>query len=292
MEVESDSNKVVVEEGDNVIVPTPSFLVNSDIIESVQIENQSEELRALGLTVYDQSKFEEGILKQVDAALEEQEKLQSLKKKPVTGKQNRKKIFDDVAPNKVQNETEKEKLVRLGQMTPFGTMLTGTKITSQELTSFEKYLLEQEKLRNLKSQHTSKKGKSLKSPTASKEKVVHVLEPTSTTSKSNLTKKKKKNSKQFPDTSSSRKRKSSKDDEEEWNTDDSDWEYSDEETPSKKKKKRKNQADKVIDDGNVEDYQQRLRDWELDDAIVCEEFEGGLKIPSMIWDQVYSIYIL
>jgi cell division septation protein DedD len=287
MEVEGDSNKVVVEEeGDNnVVVPAPSFQVNLDIIESVQIENQSEELRALGLTVYDQSKFEEGILKQVDDALEEQEKLKSLKKKSsIAGKKNKnQQIVCDVVPNKVHSETEREKLVRLGQMTPFGTMLTGNNI-SQELTSFEKYLLEQEKLRNLKSQHTSKKGKSLKNPGTSKEKVVHVLEPTSPT-------KKKKKSKQFPDASSSRKRKSSKDDDE-WNSDDSDWEYSDEETPSKKKKKKKVRNDKVIDDGNMDDYELRLRDWELDEDIECEEFEGGLKIPSMIWDKVSDFQLM
>ena len=168
MEIEDNSNADVTEE---LVIAAPTFQINLEIIESVEIENQSEELRSLGLTVYDQSKFEEGILKQVDDALEEQERLKSSKKTKTT-KKNASSAVNTLPTNGSQNitdETEKEKLVRLGQMTPFGTMLHGNKI-SQELTSFEKYLLEQEKLRKEKSKQTSKKGKALKSTGSSKEK--------------------------------------------------------------------------------------------------------------------------
>merc|ERR1711911_20360 len=53
---------------------TPAtFQVNRDMISCIAVENQPDELKTLGLIVYDQSKFEEGILKQVDDALQEQE---------------------------------------------------------------------------------------------------------------------------------------------------------------------------------------------------------------------------
>ena len=282
MEIEDNSNADVTEE---LVIAAPTFQINLEIIESVEIENQSEELRSLGLTVYDQSKFEEGILKQVDDALEEQERLKSSKKTKTT-KKNASSAVNTLPTNGSQNitdETEKEKLVRLGQMTPFGTMLHGNKI-SQELTSFEKYLLEQEKLRKEKSKQTSKKGKALKSTGSSKEKVAPVLQR-STKKTSSSSPNKKKNS-EGPAGKTRKRKKSKKDSEEEWNSDDSDWEYSDEELSNPSKKKKKNRPDRVTDDGNLNDYQERIKTWQQDDDIDCEEFEGGLKIPLVIWDQV------
>ena len=277
----------------------PNFQVNRDIIENVAIENQSEELRCLNITVYDQSKFEEGILRQVDDALEEQERQKKaiVKKKSKNEKKGKSIITDD----KVQEETEKEKLVRLGQMTPFGTVL-GEKNT--ELTSFEKYLLEQEKLRNEKAKLTSKKGKALKSSTVQApavpqkqltKKEIHRKEGLKRSEK--ISRKDKNSDSDYvpsdiespkPKLVNIPKKRRKKESERDWNTDDSDWEYSDNEDVPKKRKSKK--TDQVIDDGNKNDYNERLA--ELTDFALehqdCEEFEGGYRIPLSIWNQLYN----
>lgn len=281
----------------------PNFQINRDIIESVTVENQSEELRALGITVYDQSKFEEGILRQVDDALEEQERQSKAKKKKLLPKNGREEQnLGEIV--KKQEETEKEKMVRLGQMTPFGTVLGAGKIT-QELTSFEKYLLEQEKLRNDKAKSTSKKGKSLKSPA-----VVRNSSPVKELKKRNaiphrkeITKKHKpvfktngSDSEYIPSdeeshkpevSTTSKKRRRRESNKEEWNTDDSDWEYSDEEVSKKRCIKK---PGRIVDDGNINDYHDRLAElpnFETDNQDY-EEFEGGYRIPLSIWNQLYN----
>lgn len=303
-EVVDNSTNLTEPEENEVPRVISNFQVNRDIIESVAVENQSEELRALGITVYDQSKFEEGILRQVDDALEEQERQKKSKKKAPSSKDERREpVVDEVV--KVQDETEKEKMVRLGQMTPFGTLLKGGKIT-QELTSFEKYLLEQEKLRNEKAKSTSKKGKSLKSPSAlrdcspvkeSRKKGVQVhkkeLPKRCSTqqfgtkhSDSDYVPSDDELSKAKAKTTARKRKKKNAD--EEWNTDDSDWEYSDDEEVSKKRSIKK--PGRVTDDGNINDYRDRLADlpnFESQNQD-CEEFEGGYRIPLTIWNQLYN----
>ena len=148
------------------------FKVNRDIIECVHVDNQSLELRALGLTVYDQSTFEQGILQQVDNALEAQRVRDDARKAAIhklrVG-QPAKNVSETgdllLLTAGGEEETERERLVRLGHATPFGTGLDGRRLQGTgvpNLTSFEKYLLEQEKLRELKN-GKNKKGKSLKS---------------------------------------------------------------------------------------------------------------------------------
>ena len=84
------------------------------------------------------------------------------------------------------------------------------------------------------------------------------------------------------------KKRRKKESERDWNTDDSDWEYSDNEDVPKKRKSKK--TDQVIDDGNKNDYNERLA--ELTDFALehqdCEEFEGGYRIPLSIWNQLYN----
>lgn len=303
-EIAETSTNLSEPEENEVPIVASNFQVNRDIIESVAVENQSEELRALGITVYDQSKFEEGILRQVDDALEEQERRKKSKKKPPLSKDGRKEpVVDECV--KLQSETEKEKMVRLGQMTPFGTLLKGGKIT-QELTSFEKYLLEQEKLKNEKVKSTSKKGKSLKSPSVLRELIpvkesrkkrapVHKKELPNkgSTEKSNA---KHSDSDYVPSDeelpkakakTAVRKRKRN-DVDSEWNTDDSDWEYSDDEETSAKRSVKK--PGRVTDDGNINDYRDRLAELPNfgSQNQDCEEFEGGYRIPLTIWNQLYN----
>ena len=74
-----------------------------------------------------------------------------------------------------------------------------------------------------------------------------------------------------------------------WKTDDSDWEGTDDES-SKKKPRQKDG-----DDGDKERYVARLANWqagrseeEKKEDGRYEEMEGGLKAPSVIWDQLYA----
>lgn len=280
---------------------TSAFQVDRNQIESIAVENQPEELRALGIIAYDQSTFEEGILQQVDNALEKQNKLK---------KQN------VAQPKKVRKETEKEKLIRLGQITPFGTAVSGagTNVSS----SLERYLQEQEKLKQQKKQENGK-GKALKktssftSPTItsksltpqSKEARKNKKSSTSITSrkrnssddeyipeksKTKLSKKRK-----ISSTSSTPSSCGSKDLEDDgdvtyYQTDDSDWESESEVGPASSKRKKK--SGRVIDDGNVNDYHERLAEWKATcgprDEIPCHELEGGYRIPLSVWDSLYN----
>lgn len=303
MDGENESSTSVIDVVENETPRVSSkFQINRDIIDSVSIENQSEELRALGITVYDQSKFEEGILRQVDDALEEQErqkKAANAKKPLVLRDATKEKVVD--LPPKIQQETEKEKMVRLGQMTPFGTVLD-TEHQSNVLTSFEKYLLEQEKLRSDKAKVTSKKGKTLKSavapPTLSprKELAKKVTHSRNKKTLKSSPRKKSSDSEYIPSDKESPKAKLStiqhkkrkKAVEGNGDTDDSDWEYSEDEDAPKKRKTKK--SGQVIDDGNMNDYRERLAEFsnfqmENED---CEEFEGGYRIPLSIWNQLYN----
>ncbi|KAG8232117.1 hypothetical protein J437_LFUL012126, partial [Ladona fulva] len=94
----------------------------------------------------------------------------------------------------------------------------------------------------------------------------------------------------------SKKGKQRRDKEDRWGTDDSDWEYSDEESIRRRRKRSK----KVIDDGNIEDYVDRLKLWEKQQKeesredggetndILFHELDGGLKVPLRIWKRLFS----
>ncbi|PNF23188.1 hypothetical protein B7P43_G02730 [Cryptotermes secundus] len=78
---------------------------------------------------------------------------------------------------------------------------------------------------------------------------------------------------------------------EEWGTDDSDWDYSDEETRCKRRRSSK----KEIDDGNIEDYNERLKLWEEQRGRQAKaeqtgdhEMEGGYKLPRDLWSKLYN----
>jgi DNA excision repair protein ERCC-6 len=332
---ETVSEETSVNQSNDVVdgkIPS-AFQINRDEIESVAVDNQAEELKALGLTVYNQSTFEEGILRQVDSALEEQERLKNAKKVVFKDpqKSNKSKKSENPVVNilPLQEETEQDRLVRLGHMTPFGTVLNAKK-NNQELTSFEKYLLEQEKLKNLKNKGISK-GKSLKTVSRLSSTAEPISIPKKTVlpkkniaaekpSRKNLTSKpnagvvplltrnnkfkasktsrnKDSDSDYIPSdeeeswvkVNSNRKRKRA-DDDDEWNTDDSDWICSEDEgKPREKQRRRKG---RLLDDGNLNDYNDRLSAWkkslEKFDDEDDEEFEGGFKVPKKMWERLYN----
>lgn len=255
----------------------PVFQVNRDIISSIALENQPDELKTLGLVVYDQSRFEEEILKQVDDALQEQEHLKQVKNAAKLQSNSKKKVapVDKFAK---REETEKEKLVRLGHMTPFGTVLKSGEQLAPGLSSFEKYLLEQEQFNNKRAAHkvipNSNKGKSLK--ISQKNQALKDPGPTlnrKQKSKSDVKKhplekhclpRTESDSEYLPSdeevkesTPGKKKRKRKSED---WATDDSDWEYSDEEEdiPRTARKKR---PGRLTDDGRTSDFKDRLALW-------------------------------
>ena len=256
---------------------TPVFQVNRDIISSIALENQSDELKALGLVVYDHSKFEEEVLKQVDDALQEQELQKEVTEGAKVEPNTEKKT---VAIEKIiqREETDREKLVRLGHMTPFGTVLRSEESPAPGLSSFERYLLIQEELNSKKFSSkglpNGNKGKSLKIlPKNNPEKNALLTVKKEPKSKPCLTKQglekrvalhnnsdseylpSEDEVKESTSKTNLRKRKS-----EDWATDDSDWECSDPEEESQcTSKKRK--SGQLIDDGRVIDYKERLALW-------------------------------
>ena len=85
----------------------------------------------------------------------------------------------------------------------------------------------------------------------------------------------------------------------EWHTDDSDWESSDKEEKNddddaineKIAGKKKPQKFRTIDDGDKDIYLERLKEWQDSTALAIdskyEELEGGLRVPSKIWQSLY-----
>ncbi|KAJ9577602.1 hypothetical protein L9F63_005789, partial [Diploptera punctata] len=277
-------------------------------IAEVQLVDETMELQTLGLSVYNQDTLEQGILHQVDQALEE------LDRRKLELQINA--VADDILLEYLncirkmgQEENERDRKIRLGEMTPFGNALgdeTPTTIRSNEgLTEFEKYL-QRRKRRNLVHilvmsgeirshslvptveggkkltlsmirDHKKKPGKLVSEETALDDSEGSEYLP----SESEIEEVKKEDirKKQFYQ------------DSEEWGTDDSDWEYSDEESRAKRRRSTK----KEIDDGNIEDYHERLKFWEEQKARQPEEentgyheMEGGYKIHKNLWTKLYN----
>ncbi|XP_046989241.1 DNA excision repair protein ERCC-6-like isoform X2 [Schistocerca americana] len=254
-----------------------------------------------------------------------------------------------------RKETEMEKKIRLGEMTPFGTVLgnTGNKSAprvDQTLSEFEKYLEAQSKLQQTQRKKVLLKKKALRlncEETAIQEGKSVTPKKKSTPLKKSilLPKKRKKKEKLGSSTSedyqdqlkrpgkllsektaledsdegseyipSEDELREAEDDEkkmrkwegpslhhvkkrrrqklisppEEWCSDDSDWDYSDEERRLKKRKRSK----KEIDDGNADDYMERLKLWEKtrteETVRGDQELEGGYRIPKFLWNKLYN----
>ncbi len=79
-------------------------------------------------------------------------------------------------------------------------------------------------------------------------------------------------------------------------TDDSDWESSSDEGSSRKKFSKRHRGQTTVDDGDREEYLDRLQQWQdqqeggEDDGLDrrYEELEGGLQVPSRIWERLYG----
>nr|XP_018903096.1 PREDICTED: DNA excision repair protein ERCC-6-like [Bemisia tabaci] len=155
----------------------PKFSVDRSAISAIAQPDLAPELQDLNLSVYDQDVFEAAVLKQVDDALEREEAQKKVKIKKVVKNEVKKEegeLSDEneedekgenegsdlnagfVRPsnqlfstNETGTETEAEKQIRLGEITPFGTSIDGPSKSSKkpEMSAFEKYLQDQEKLR-------------------------------------------------------------------------------------------------------------------------------------------------
>ncbi|XP_049854885.1 DNA excision repair protein ERCC-6-like [Schistocerca gregaria] len=268
---------------------------------------------------------------------------------------HRKGLADLLGNDGGRKETEMEKKIRLGEMTPFGTVLgnTGNKSAprvDQTLSEFEKYLEAQSKLQQTQRKKVllKKKALSLNREEAAIQEGKSVIpkKKSSPLKKSILLpKKRKKKEKLGSSTSedyqdqlkrpgkllsektaledsdegseyipSEDELREAEDDEEktrkwegpslhhvkkrrrqklisppeEWCSDDSDWDYSDEERRVKKRKRSK----KEIDDGNADDYMERLKLWEKtrteETVRGDQELEGGYRIPKFLWNKLYN----
>ncbi|XP_059482382.1 DNA excision repair protein ERCC-6-like [Neocloeon triangulifer] len=358
--------------------PKEGFAVNLNLIEEVQQEDQDEEIQNLGLSVYRQETLEQGILQQVDEALERQEKeqeeqnldseiacieteirvaeeqvnkdqsllrvlldsgalrtqmvsirkeqedkrerLQKLKARQKALLQQKYSLYEpevqDCQVKEKEEETAEEKMIRLGEMTPFGTMLASK--TSSEMSGLKKYFAQQAASSKDKAQSVAnKKQKSspLKRNILMPQKRKKKIKLGTKTSKSAFSRRA-----SGPLTSetqtmwldddpdfvpsgdeeddldpyaeiglkkATRKRKIKEvKSESDWHTDDSDWEKSP--RPDTKKSKRKSMA---LDDGSLEDYEARVSLWREQGG--CEEEElhkldGYLEIPMSIWNKLYK----
>ncbi|XP_063234506.1 DNA excision repair protein ERCC-6-like [Bacillus rossius redtenbacheri] len=246
-------------------------------------------------------------------------------------------------------ESEMERKIRLGEMTPFGsTLSTSRALPVKELTEFEKYLLDQSKQQMRKKNSAKAQTKNAvhvgdsmpvkKSPRERASPLKKcILQPKKRKKKVNLgtwtsedyrdqnrkpekpmsetvplddsegseylpseeeweqmQREEKGSRHKAPKKSQPKKRqckKKSSTHPETWDSDDSDWEYSDEESRAKRRSKSR----KEIDDGNLEDFQERLKLWEerqaregaADDGSP-HELENGLKVPAQLWGKLYS----
>ncbi|KAF4528012.1 hypothetical protein B566_EDAN002195, partial [Ephemera danica] len=224
---------------------TSGFHVDRTLIQEIQHDEQDDELQDIGisLSVYHQDDLEQGILAQVDQALEQQEREQEKRRldkqikevsdnirtteqklsqddvmsrvkrgetisiaKALNSRQERERRQQELAnlrckqkeltgkraaldgdtqdqaggsgilEKKAAEESEQERMIRLGEMTPFGTTLSaqqGKRETSAALTDFEKYFKSQASLNKSKLKSTSK-SKSSTEPVPSTSKIAPV----------------------------------------------------------------------------------------------------------------------
>ncbi|TRY63996.1 hypothetical protein TCAL_00795 [Tigriopus californicus] len=163
-----------------------------------------------------------------------------------------------------QAETDQEKKIRLGEMTAFGNVLQ-TKTDSNELSHYNTYVADQRRLNaQIAVDSVSKSSKAVSV------------------------------GRKGQDRSRIRSRTVSSDEDESeappaYGTDDSDWAGTDDEADDDRKKRKRG----LVDDGERADYLKRLDKWqsshEADELNAkSEELEGGLHVPSRIWDQLYN----
>lgn len=178
---------------------------------------------------------------------------------PAPSKSQPESIFDP----ENQTETDQEKKIRLGEMTAFGNVLQ-TKTDSNDLSHYNKYVADQRQLSSQSSVDASVKPKTA---------IVKRRDPARSRIRSRSV--------------------SSDEDKDEsqpgYGTDDSDWESTDDEAEGDRKKRKRG----LVDDGEREDYLKRLDKWQSSHGAdelnaKSEKLEGGLHVPSRIWDHLYN----
>ncbi|XP_027841630.2 DNA excision repair protein ERCC-6-like isoform X1 [Aphis gossypii] len=253
--------------------------IDRNKIEAIPKTNQPIELQDLtGLTVYDVNHFEQEVLQQVTNEV-----------------LDNKTIYNTVEIPTVTlgvlgiEETEIERKIRTGEMTPFGSTDVSQKNTKSSEDMLEKYLISQSKLSTMV--HKPK----IKSSSTKKDFKINME------SKEPIEKSKESGSEYFPSTDSedesstpvkikSKKRSNNHPKCSQYSDDDfngSDDEYFE---------PRRSSQYKSSDDGIVENYECRLRDYEknnpeiaTDNDDVFHSIDGDyFKVPKEIWEKLYK----
>uniref|UniRef100_A0A1B6DRP9 DNA excision repair protein ERCC-6 n=2 Tax=Clastoptera arizonana TaxID=38151 RepID=A0A1B6DRP9_9HEMI len=309
-------------EKEKLNVEPQRFEIQRSIISSIEKKQQAAELQFIeGLVVYDQDKFEAGVLEQVENALEEQNKY-DVSCKDVAESAT---LFLDA-----QEETQRERYIRFGEMTPFGSTPNADNHSRKEFSILEKYLRDQQELEKksrpiVQTKKTPVKRKLPYSNSKRNNKQIKKIDfygcnkkksPDRTVKQDFLNQDSASGSEYVPSESDGF---SSEDDEgggrtikdrrirkkcskkkvknslngitkipEDWRSDDSDWEYSDEDEsdPNKKRKSKK-----VIDDGDVDEYNKRITCWKKTNDknnTGDHKLEGDYQIPNIIWTKLYG----
>ncbi|EEB13301.1 DNA repair and recombination protein RAD26, putative [Pediculus humanus corporis] len=296
------------------------------------------QLSSLGIKVYQQEVLEEGILHQVDKALEiltkknDKENVTCQKHK----NQEENKSENDNENNAKHNsllltapeETEKEKKIRMGEMTPFGTEVSIKKIEGNNLERIEEYIAKQRlkgtnEKKGVKRKHnliskeknnTNQKSKLIKNTNILKKSNNFSLEKNESDDENQLVR----NSIKETNNENFKKRKNDYSSGSEYIPSDSNSSDLDFELKSVTKNKKQIKKSKIAkeeseidndyvdtksskekkqkiekDDGDEISYLQRIEDWESENK--REEYEtqlqtidNGFKMPSIIWNKLFK----
>ena len=203
-------------------------------------------------------------------------------------------------------ETELQKNIRLGDVTAFGNTLQTKSSSSSEPVNFDNYLHQQLQNQGTSSSRTINRKRHHSSDSGSDSGFVEVPVPKKTKKPAKPVVKDEDDSDYKPESSDDDEplikkkevKKSSKpqrplydSDEVGFKTDDSDWEGTDDdddEVPVIKKRKHG-------DDGDRDMYLARVASWQANRSAEdresdgrYEEVEGGLKVPSSLWEKLYN----
>uniref|UniRef100_A0A2S2N6T6 DNA repair and recombination protein RAD54-like n=2 Tax=Schizaphis graminum TaxID=13262 RepID=A0A2S2N6T6_SCHGA len=270
------SNNLEVMDVERVSINSSVMNINRNKIEAIPKTNQPIELQDLtGLTVYDVNHFEQEVLQQVTNEVLDNKTIYNTVEVPTLGVLG-------------IEETENERKIRTGEMTPFGSTDVSQKNSKSSSEMLEKYLLSQSKLSTMI--HKSKTKTS-----STKKEFKKNMEP--------IEKSKESGSEYFPSTDSenesstpvkikSKKRsynhqKCNQNSDDDYNNDTDD-EYFE--------PRRCSSQYKSSDDGIEENYECRLREYEknnpeiaIDNDDVFHSIDGDyFKVPKEIWEKLYK----
>ncbi|XP_026820566.1 DNA excision repair protein ERCC-6-like [Rhopalosiphum maidis] len=269
------SNNLEVMDVERVSINSSVMNIDRNKIEAIPKTNQPIELQDLtGLTVYDVNHFEQEVLQQVTNEVLDNKTIYNTVEVPTLGVLG-------------IEETENERKIRTGEMTPFGSTDVSQKNSKSSSEMLEKYLLSQSKLSTMI--HKSK----IKTSSTKKEFKIN-MEP--------IEKSKESGSEYFPSTDSENesytpvKIKSKK---RSYNHQKCN-QYSDDDytngTDDEYFEPRRSSQYKSSDDGIEENYEYRLREYEknnpeiaIDNDDAFHSIDGDyFKVPKEIWERLYK----